>query len=569
MYDTRRNAALDAYLASVQDTHEDDLDPTNEEWNSRDEAPSRTPNRPTLLHRVLEISVPLIRRAAPPTSERDEIMRMAWTQTLLDPSFSLLSNSFAEECTPMPRFIWNKLLHVGCSGAVLAVITAAYLGTSSASPWQRTLACLVGAMSLLHILFPIFDILAVHYFRFLFRAQCHHLVHNLQRVHDTKRMLEATCNESLRAVKAAAVAHRGYLLDTTWMPPIGRLEANDVNPTMQCLHLRHVLHALYTQLASTESSSSSFDVPTIADAARAASTPSLLLLALSHQHKAAMEAVARSLDALQDGVDAASVDETMAQVAWWQARLQHALAILKDCHVVTEANASEAKAASPPQDDEDTIAMRQHMHLLRNVLDTASAVLFAAQQDLRGGMDAAALAQAAARTRQLLDDGDRVWTRWQGLLHAGCPTPSTVATHGVEKDNEDDASLQPEDGNMKSRVEATYTQVFAAVSTGQGDAMRERPPDDDVRQTVEVFNHVVHELEDVLARRPLPEERVKGNDAVSLKTTTVVDVPRTVAAFQLPSLVSSELRGALAGHFGGGIVMEESFGSDDEVSDEL
>ncbi|KAG9413717.1 hypothetical protein AC1031_012941 [Aphanomyces cochlioides] len=353
------------------------------------------------------------------------------------------------------------------------------------------------------------------------------------------------------------------------MPPISRLEANEASPSMQCLRLRHILHELYVKLPEENTQDPLISIPQMQGRSSAAS---LLLLSLSNQHKASMQAVQQRIDSLRNGIeDEVSLDQISHRVHWWQARLSHATGLVSKSMEVLPPPDSTEDAGQPTQPRDPAVkSLLQNMQILRNTLGTASAVIFASQQEVMtisneatGVVQADALKVAAARTRQLLGECESSWKRWHDMLHVEHVSRVAPPSTTVEENDESMRTELPTEAseNSEATTASTFTEVFAGFSTGGGEGEDRAIIDSDDVHTMATFNHVVHELQDVLDRRPQPQELVKGNDVEPDKGPAVNTRPvKSTAAFNLPSVVSSELLGAL----GKMKQIDESFGEDDE-----
>ncbi|KAH9090988.1 hypothetical protein Ae201684P_006390 [Aphanomyces euteiches] len=622
MYQTRHNAALDEYLATVEPDDEAPQTPAKEEaretpkvilnWRRHilqrglgaivqairiaapqhtksdllklmdlepdDEAP-QTPAkeeareapkvilnwRRHILQRGLGAIVQAIRIAAPQHTKSDLLKLMALKYALQNTSLQLSDTKTPWSAQETLRsFVSKRSLRLCSFGSLLIAVAWAYL-TVDLRPWQQQYIFIVAAIILLHVVFPL--IVLVYWIKF--SKRCRELSSQLERLQTLMIELETTCNQCLRAVKSAAVAQRGYLLDT-WMPPISRLEANEASPSMQCLRLRQILHELYVKLPEENSQDPLISIPQMQAGSSAAT---LLLLSLSNQHKASMQAVQQRIDSLRNGIyDEVSLDQISHRVQWWQARLSHATGLVsKSMEVLPPPDSTEdATQPTQPQDSAVKKSLLQNMQILRNTLDTASAVIFASQQEVMaisneatGVVQTDALKVAAARTRQLLDECESSWKRWHDMLHVEPVSRVAPPSTTVEENDESMTTELPTEAseNSEAMTVSTFTEVFAGFSTGGGEGEDRAIIDADDVHTIATFNHVVHELQDVLDRRPQPQELVKGNDVEPDKGPVENTRPvKSTAAFNLPSVVSSELLGAL----GKMRQIEESFGEDDE-----
>ncbi|RHY24740.1 hypothetical protein DYB25_008290, partial [Aphanomyces astaci] len=224
------------------------------------------------------------------------------------------------------------------------------------------------------------------------------------------------CNHVLRQIKAAAAAQRGYLLDDEWMPPIGRLEANENAPHLSCVFLRQTLHAIYMSIAHSNSSGHLPPLPLAHHEPQASRHPSLLLMALSHQHNATMQFLDQALAALSFDDDQ-SLAHVLREVALWVDRLQQATAVLDDATKqvdlfvdppeVVQASRTSATTTTPSSSSRHHL---QQQKMLGNTLKTAVAVLFAADSRVD---DPETTRQCVARVGELLAAATATWTKWQ------------------------------------------------------------------------------------------------------------------------------------------------------------
>ncbi|RHY56394.1 hypothetical protein DYB30_002203 [Aphanomyces astaci] len=224
------------------------------------------------------------------------------------------------------------------------------------------------------------------------------------------------CNHVLRQIKAAAAAQRGYLLDDAWMPPIGRLEANENAPHLSCVFLRQTLHAIYMSIAHSNSSGHLPPLPLAHHEPQASRHPSLLLMALSHQHNATMQFLDQALAALSFDDDQ-SLAHVLREVALWVDRLQQATAVLDDATKqvdlvvdhpeVVQASRTSATTTTPSSSSRHHL---QQQKMLGNTLKTAVAVLFAADSRVD---DPETTRQCVARVGELLAAATATWTKWQ------------------------------------------------------------------------------------------------------------------------------------------------------------
>ncbi|RHY81303.1 hypothetical protein DYB26_004699 [Aphanomyces astaci] len=225
------------------------------------------------------------------------------------------------------------------------------------------------------------------------------------------------CNHVLRQIKAAAAAQRGYLLDDAWMPPIGRLEANENAPHLSCVFLRQTLHAIYMSIAHSNSSGHLPPLPLAHHEPQASRHPSLLLMALSHQHNATMQFLDQALAALSFDDDQ-SLAHVLREVALWVDRLQQATAVLDDATKQVDLSvdppevvqASRTSATTTTPSSSSSCHHLQQQKMLGNTLKTAVAVLFAADSRVD---DPETTRQCVARVGELLAAATATWTKWQ------------------------------------------------------------------------------------------------------------------------------------------------------------
>ncbi|OQR96541.1 hypothetical protein ACHHYP_15423 [Achlya hypogyna] len=301
----------------------------------------------------------------------------------------------------------------------------------------------------------------------------------------------------LTSIKAAEVVNRGYLVDTL-LPPIARLEANRTTATkdMRCVHLRRVLRGVF---AHVQDPSQRIEL-----APSESSAPSLLLLALGNQFKAAMafleEAVTeyQKMAATPEGlvVSEAGLTQTHATVV--------AMTELLERHAQFDTATDSTPEPTVPAPRLGLRAQRhwEHAHRLKVAMDSASAVLYSYKHDLVHGEDeTTAHDSAMARVTKLLEDVNTEWAREPQI---------------------------DEDG---------VTHVFVALSTGRPDADDATPVLQDDGAALRTFNFVVDELQGVLEQRVLPPERVNGDD-VEAPVVVAPPVPKAIPrpALRLPSL---------------------------------
>ncbi|ETV84488.1 hypothetical protein, variant 1 [Aphanomyces astaci] len=588
MYETHhhRRSALDEYLSSV------DHAPHEEAEAQHFHAPSITSDlRTKVLQTVLPIVVAAIRQIAPSHTKAEMLKDLAFAHVVQK------SKRVATRIpTPSPRsfgevplqqhrltssfrsIVRDRTSHLVCSASLFAAITTTFITTSAPSSWlgwQQSVGFIGAGLTLLHVLFPLFDLAVMLFYFVTCRRQCRFLASQIALVHQRKHDLQHQCNQVLRQIKAAAAAQRGYLLDDEWMPPIGRLEANENAPHLSCVFLRQTLHAIYMSIAHSNSSGHLPPLPLAHHEPQASRHPSLLLMALSHQHNATMQFLDQALAALSFDDDQ-SLAHVLREIALWVDRLQQATAVLDDATKqvdltvdppeVDQASRTSATTTIPSS---SSCHHLQQQKMLGNTLKTAVAVLFAADSRVD---DPETTRQCVARVGELLAAATATWTKWQAGVVTDGRHPQTPTDNPGPDDSDqvDDANQERPSMALDDTTEA-FTQVFTALSTGQLGREAERHDEamDTGMRMMQTFDHVVNELQDVLVRRPLPEERVQGHDhaPVGLPTTTKTS-NEVDAAFALPKKVSSELHAALFKLQQMPVAEEEFQSFDDDESDD-
>ncbi|ETW00766.1 hypothetical protein H310_07307 [Aphanomyces invadans] len=567
MYEThRRGTALDEYLASVSD---EPLFHTNTKHTG---SPTGLRDLKTkVLQRVLPLIVSCIHRAAPSHIKTDVLKTLAFAhsvqsthademkrhqskfpRTVGKPSTQHPASLSFEQS--FPDVVQARILHLLYSAVAFAAITTTFLthdATITWPSWQQSTSFAVAGLALLHVLFPLIDLVVIFFYVVWYRRQRQYVASQLALFHDRKQTLELRCNNVLRQIKAAAAAQRGYLLDDAWMPPIGRLEANESKPSLSCVAVRQMLYNVYTLIAAASAGGLPHENPIVRTTST--SSPSLLLMALSNQHTATMEFLEQSLVNWRAKVESPlELEQVLCEVQQWLVSLHQALLLVDDttCVDVPVVTTSINKADAQPLQLTTNGAVH-HARVLQSTMKTALAVLFATESDT--GFDTSAgrerTMQSLARVGDLLDAAQVAWAKWQAAVLeenrlTKSPVEETTDAPEVQENPRATAPIDDDDAAAPN-----YTEVFTAVSTGLVD--RDVRPDQ-VRvgsaSLLQSFDRVVHELHDVLVRRPLPEERVQGADThvpLLSKPTEEHTVVTKSPAFVLPATVSSELQAAL------------------------
>ncbi|EQC42419.1 hypothetical protein SDRG_00154 [Saprolegnia diclina VS20] len=369
----------------------------------------------------------------------------------------------------------------------------------------------------------------------------------------TLEAFEDVVTLSLRRIKAAEVVHRGYHLDTL-LPPIARLEANRASSVddLRCVHLRVLLREVFAQL---QEPTYVMNVRVTNDAA-----PSLLLLALSNQQKAARAALQKQLDALRSEV-ASSVSALGDAVTRLQRLITTVTTLQSRVRAAVDVDSALVEPTLPSA-TADTARRRSlpswhHAHRIQVALDSANALLYAYKQDLvHGRSDDGA---TRARVAKFVDDAVTAIRTWEEATvpHVDGATPEAPALPPLGHDS---VVLIGPAVELPAPVDPTVTEVFTALSTGRLEA-DEAPTVAPDTALLTSFHSVVDELHDVLDQRVLPPERVNGVEVEAPVVVAKSDVPlppATTSSLARPALQLELQKAFMAAAFANDYVLGES-----------
>ncbi|KDO29880.1 hypothetical protein SPRG_04947 [Saprolegnia parasitica CBS 223.65] len=344
----------------------------------------------------------------------------------------------------------------------------------------------------------------------------------------TLQAFEDVVAHSLRRIKAAEVVHRGYHLDTL-LPPIARLEANRASSIddLRCVHLRVLLREVFAQL---QDPTYVMNVQVTNDAA-----PSLLLLALSNQQKAARAALQTQLNTLRAQVvsSVSALDDAATQLH----RLVATVATL--CDRVADVESASGESTLPcatvrtPSPRFPPTSTWHHAHRVQVALDSANALLYAYKQDLAHGHDDDGATRA--RVAKFVNDAVAAMCTWEKASIPSVDGPASEEPATPPPIDRDSVVSTERAVEVPAPVDPTVTEVFTALSTGRteaDEALAVAPEKNGL--LLPSLHSVMDELHDVLDQRVLPPERVNG---VEVEAPTVV-APCNVP---LPSTSSSTL----------------------------